>query len=151
MAEGTARAEGGVAVRGEVQRHEAAAGLEDTPYLGEARALEVIGQVVQHEAAGHEVERRSRERERLDQGDLEIDLGAGLRRLLLGDVDHLGGGVNAVHRARSHARLESEGERARAAADVEHRLTGRRRGQLYELLTDRLVPPERDDSGDKVV
>src|SRR5262245_44875810 len=32
MAEGTAGAEGGVAVRGEVQRQEAAAGLEDTPY-----------------------------------------------------------------------------------------------------------------------
>src|ERR671931_1974479 len=75
-------AEGGVAVRGEVHRHEAATGLEDTPYLGEPRALEVIGQVVQHEAAGHEIERRSRERERLDQGDLEIDSGAGLRRLL---------------------------------------------------------------------
>src|SRR5918911_4876228 len=56
-------AEGGVAVRGEVHRHEAAAGLEDTPYLGEPRALEVIGQVVQHEAAGHQVERGSRERE----------------------------------------------------------------------------------------
>src|SRR5207248_8060566 len=134
MAEGTARAAGGVAVRGEVHRQEAAAGLEDTPYLGEPRALEVLGQVVQHEAAGHEVERRIGERERLDQGDLEIDLGAGLRRLLPGDVDHLGGGVNALHLARSHARREGEGERARAAADVEHLLTGRRRGQLYERL-----------------
>src|SRR3989440_11699781 len=127
-------AEGGVAVRGEVHGHEAAAGLEDTPYLGEPRALEVIGQVVQHEAAGHEVERRSGERERLDQGDLESDRGAGLRRLLLGDVDHRGGGVKAVHRARSHARLEGQGERARAAADVEYRLTGRWRGQLDERL-----------------
>jgi hypothetical protein len=72
---GRARAEGGGAVRGEVHRQEAAAGLEDTPYLGELRALEVIGQVVQHEAAGHEVERRSRERDRLDQGDLEVDSG----------------------------------------------------------------------------
>src|SRR5918912_910291 len=144
-------AEGGVAVRGEVQRQEAAAGLEDTPYLVEPRALEVSGQVVQHEAAGHEVERRSRERERLDQGDLDIDSGAGLRRLLLGDVDHLGGSVNAVHLARSHARLEGEGERARAAADVEHPLTGRRRGQLYERLTDRLILPDRDDCAEKVV
>src|SRR5215216_6187312 len=151
MAEGTARAEGGVAVRGEVHRYEAAAGLEDSPYLVEPRALEVIGQVVQREAAGHEVERRIRERDRLDQGDQEIDIGAGLRRLFLGDFDHLGGGVNAVHLARSRARLEGEGERARAAADVEHLLTGRRSGQLYERLTDRLVPPERDDSAEKVV
>src|SRR5215208_1764364 len=151
MAEGTARAEGGVAVRGDVHRYEAAAGPEDTPYLVEPRALEVIGQVVQREAAGHEVERRIRERDHLDQGDLEIDIGAGLRHLLPGDFDHLGGGVNAVHLARSRARLEAESERARAAADVEHLLTGRRRGQLYELLTDRLVPPERDDSAEKVV
>jgi hypothetical protein len=38
--------------------------------------------VVQHEAAGHKVEGSVRERDRLDQGDLEIDIGAGLRRLL---------------------------------------------------------------------
>jgi hypothetical protein len=139
-------AKGRVAVRGEVHRHEAAAGLEDTPYLVEPRALEIIGQVVQHEAAGHEVEGSVRERDRLDQGDLEIDIGAGLRRLLLGDLDHLRRGVDAVHLTRSHARLEGEGERARAAADVEHLLTGRRRSQLYELLSDRLVPPKRDDS-----
>src|SRR5437588_441538 len=50
MAEGTARAAGGVAVRGEVHRQEAAAGLEDTPYLGEPRSPEVLGQVVQHDS-----------------------------------------------------------------------------------------------------
>jgi hypothetical protein len=55
-----------------------------------------------------------------------------------------------VHLVAAHLLLDSDRERARTAADVEHLLTGRRRGQLYELLLDRLVPPERDDSAEIV-
>jgi hypothetical protein len=33
--------------------------------------------VVEHEATGHEIEGNVRERDRLDQGDPEIDIGAG--------------------------------------------------------------------------
>jgi hypothetical protein len=38
--------------------------------------LHIIRQVVEHEATGHEIEGSVRERDRLDQGNLEIDIGA---------------------------------------------------------------------------
>src|SRR6266853_1758932 len=59
-------ADGGVALRGEVHRHEAAARLEDPPDLSEALSFQIERQVVQHEAARDEIEASVGKRERLD-------------------------------------------------------------------------------------
>jgi hypothetical protein len=73
--------------------------LQHAGDLGQPLALQVVGQVVHHQAAEHYIKGSVGEGQRLDQPDLKIHHDALARRLGLRDGDHLGCGVDAGHNA----------------------------------------------------
>ena len=103
---------------------ESSARLQHSVHLCNRGLSIIIGDVMQGKGAGNGVERIVGERKLLSIGHFEPRRYAVLARSRNGAVDHLGAGVNAVHRpARSYPLGEDRGEPARAAANIENMIT----------------------------
>ena len=79
----------------EVQYQQPPTRLQHAPDFGQCQNLEVIGQMVHHQAAQHNVKGPSREVERLHKANSKINLHALARRLPAGHVHHFRRGVDA--------------------------------------------------------
>ena len=111
-----------------VARGDQAAGPAHPPHLGQRR--DRIGQVLQYLVRVHHVERSVGEAQVVDVPDLEPDVGLPPPvRLLPGQRQHVAGRVDAGHLAVRHPGGQVDGDRARAAADVEHTRVGRQSRQ----------------------
>jgi hypothetical protein len=117
---------------------ESSARLQHSVHLCNRSLSIIIGDVMQGKGAGNGVERIVGERKLLSISHFEPRRYAVLARSRNGTVDHLGAGVNAVHRpARSYPLGEDRGEPARAAANIENMIT---RFQL-EIISEPVAHP----------
>src|SRR5438105_1683762 len=110
--------------------------FEHTPDFSEPEFLQVVGQVMHHQAAEHDVKGATGEGQRLYGGYTEVDAELRPVRFRAGNVNHLGGRIDATHQpGRSGARVSAQGEFTGAAADLEHGLARLDSGQVGGLLT----------------
>src|SRR5262249_34737243 len=87
-----------------------------------------------------------------DDAGAELDLGAGLARLLRCPSDHLWRRVHAVHAAvRPHALLRRDRERTGATTDVENRFARFEAGETHEPLAEGALPSEHEEPCECVV
>ena len=117
---------------------ESSARLQHSVHLCNRSLSFIIGDVMQGKGAGNGVERIVGERKLLRIGHFEPRRYAVLARSRNGTVDHLGTGVNAVHRpARSYPLGEDRGEPARAAANIENMITRRQ----LQIISEPIAHP----------
>jgi hypothetical protein len=82
--------------RPEIDGRHAPAWSEDAADLQQPAVLQLVGQVVKHQAAEHHVEVVVRVRERLDRRDLEAHPDAGASGVAARERDHLRGRVDST-------------------------------------------------------
>jgi len=138
--------------RAEVHGYQASARFENAADFREPALLQVIRQMVEHQAAQYHVEERVRVRERLDRRDLEPNLNAGPGRIPPSQADHLGRWVDAERLARSSSDASgNDRESSWATPHVQDPLTRGDGGEPHQLATQGRHPSEGKDRCPKVV
>lgn len=136
----------------EVHNQQPAAGLEDATDLGKAARLQVVRQVVHHQAAEHDVEGGIGEGQGLNSGHTVVDAETAASGFLSGDGDHLGGRIDAANEpGRSGAGPCAPGEFAGAAADLEDGLARPDSGEVGGLLAHGWGAAKGDESDQGII
>jgi hypothetical protein len=136
----------------EVYDQQPAVRPEHPPDFRQPRRFQLIRQVLHHQAAENNVEAGIGVREGLNRADAVVDLDAGPRGLLSGEIDHFGAGVDATDPAGgSNPCRGALGDFACAATDLEHTLAGAKASQLDGLLTHGRSSAKRHDVPEQVV
>jgi hypothetical protein len=111
-----------------------------------------LPQMMQHDGAQHDIESRRLEGQRFGLRRAKIDAEARTTCLRERALDHLRRRVDAMDRPGvTHTTLCGDRQRARTAADIEHRLTWRDTREVEHAFTHRTLASECDQRDQHVV